>query len=402
MTARTGFGSGTDLAGGADLSGGVAVERAAEEFGPFDGRVWLNTAHQGPLPSRAAVAAQHAVRLKTAPHRIADEDFRRAPERLRELLATLVGGTPEQVVLGDSTSHGLHLVANGLDWAGGEEVLTLAGDYPATVLPWQRLAGAHGVHVRAIDPGDGPLTPDRLRAEIGSRTRLVALTWVDSFTGRALDLEALGAVCRAAGVFLVVNASQALGARPVDVSRTPVDALVSCGYKWLCGPYATGFTWLHPGLLSRLRPQQAYWLAMQAGRGLDDMRGTGLRDDLGVRAYDLFCPAAFATTLPWTAALELLLATGVERIAEHDDRLVARLLDGLDPDRYHLLSPANGPARSTLVVLARRDGTTGQRHRRLTAAGIDTAYREGNIRISPHLFNTEQDVDRARTVLDEV
>src|SRR5215472_9515529 len=249
------------------------VSEAAGQFGPFDGRIWLNTAHQGPLPRPAVDAARYAAELKAAPHRIGDADFSEVPERLRVLLARLVGGAPEQIVLGNSTSYGLHLVANGLPWEAGDEVLVIDGDYPATILPWRRL-GARGVRVRPLCPASGLLTASELAVAIGSRTRVLAVTWVDSFTGRALDLDALGQVCRRAGVLLVVNASQALGARPIDVSATPVDAVISCGYKWLCGPYGTGFAWLHPGLLDRLRPQQAYWLAMQAGRGLDQMRST--------------------------------------------------------------------------------------------------------------------------------
>jgi len=258
---------------------------AAAEFGPFDGRSWLNTAHQGPLPHAAVQASERATALKAAPHRIGDDDFTEVPERLRGLLAKLVGGAPEQIVLGNSTSHGLHLIANGLAWMDGDEVLTIQGDYPATILPWQRLRD-FGVRVRPLRPADGLLSPEELAGAISPRTRLLAVTWVDSFTGRTLDLDALGAVCQQAGVLLVVNASQALGARPIDVATTPVDALVSCGYKWLCGPYGTGFAWLHPDLLAQLRPQQAYWLAMQAGRGLEQMRETTVRDDLGVRAFD--------------------------------------------------------------------------------------------------------------------
>jgi selenocysteine lyase/cysteine desulfurase len=203
---------------------------------------------------------------------------------------------------------------------------------------------------------------------------------VDSFTGRALDLHALGTACRQAGVLLVVNASQALGARPVDVATTPVDALVCCGYKWLCGPYGTGFTWLHPDLLARLRPQQAYWLAMQAGRGPDQMRDSTVREDLGARALDVFCPASFGTTLPWIASLRVLLTAGLGTIAAWDQQLVDRLLAGIDPNQYRLISPAGGPERSTLVVLSRTDGTDAQRHRQLTQAQVDTAYREGNLR----------------------
>jgi cysteine desulfurase / selenocysteine lyase len=129
------------------------------------------------------------------------------------------------------------------------------------------------------------------------------------------------------------------------------------------------------------------------------MRSTSVRDDIGVHAFDVFCPASFATTLPWIASLELLLDAGIDTVAAWDQRLVDRLLAGIDPERYRLISPADGPARSTLVVLSAADGTAGQRHKGLTEAGIDTAYREGNLRLSVHLFNSPQEIDRALAVL---
>jgi cysteine desulfurase/selenocysteine lyase len=138
---------------------------------------------------------------------------------------------------------------------------------------------------------------------------------------------------------------------------------------------------------------------LQAGQGLDQMRETTVRDDVGVRAFDVFCPAAFATTLPWIASLELFLATGVRAIAEHNQRLVEKLLASVDPNLYELVSPRSGPARSTLVVLSRRDGASAERHQRLTDAGIDTAYREGNVRLSVHVFNTAAQIDKALELL---
>src|SRR4029450_6255479 len=137
--------------GGGQAAGMDAVLAAAEQFGPFDGRAWVNTAHQGPRPRPAREAARDAAALKAAPHRIRDDDFSEVPERLRGLLARLVGGDAEQVVLGNSPPYGLHLVANGLSLGGGDDVLVVEGDYPATVLPWRRLAGA-GVRVRVVRP----------------------------------------------------------------------------------------------------------------------------------------------------------------------------------------------------------------------------------------------------------
>src|ERR1039457_71882 len=159
-----------------DRSSGSRLVAAAGEFGPFDGRSWFNTAHQGPLPHAAVEATKQAAALKAAPHRISDDDFSDVPERLRARLARWVGGAPEQIVLGNSTSYGLHLIANGLAWTDGDEVLTVDGDYPATVLPWQRLANA-GVQVRSLRPAEGVLSAAQVGAGVGLRPPPGAGAW---------------------------------------------------------------------------------------------------------------------------------------------------------------------------------------------------------------------------------
>jgi len=370
----------------------------ADEFEAVRG-VWLDTAHQGPLPQRAAHVAHEAAARKANPARMSDEAFSQVPEELREVLARLVGANRDEIVLGNSASHGLHLVANGLDWNPGDEVITVRGDYPATVLPWRRLED-HGVVRREVGRGDdGLIDIEELESLLGARTRVVAVTWVDSFTGVADDIAAVGRLCRRHGVWCVVNGSQAVGARMVDVSRLEVDALVSCGYKWLCGPYGTGFTWLTPALRDHLTPRQAYWLANPAGSDLEHMRDHTLRHDLGVRGFDVFCTANFLTFEPWLAAVDFIHQLGSADVEAHNQALVDRLLDGLDPELYATRGWRHGPARSTLVVLARHDGDAVAVHRRLSDTGIATSLREGHVRLSPHLFNTEHHIDKALTAL---
>ena len=373
----------------------------ANEFDPMDGRIWLNTAHQGPLPRVAAEQVRHATWLKQAPGRIADEAFSQTPEALRAALARLVGGRSEEIVLGNSTSHGLHLIANGLSWRPGDEVITIEGDYPATVLPWLRLQQAGtGVTVRTVRrDASGTIDLEHLEATLTRRTRVVAVTWVDSFTGAAADLDAIGSRCHRHEAVLVVNGSQAVGARSIDVSTGAVDALVACGYKWLCGPYASGFTWLHPDLLSALETTQAYWLAQPAGQSLEHMQDYRIRDDLGVRGFDVFCPANFLVTQAWTAAVQLFNDIGVGRVEAHDQALVQRLLDGIDESAYAVVGPTDPGGRSTLVVVRPRSADPDQVHARLRDAGVDVAAREGNLRLAPHLFNDSQHVDRALDVL---
>ena len=370
------------------------------DFGGFEGRAWLNCAHQGPLPLVAVEAAERALADKTAPHKLTDESFAQVPARLKGALGRLAGVPASEVILGNSTSYGLQLLVQGIDWRQGDEVLLVDGDFPATIVPWLPLAG-RGVRVRLLRPEGGALQAGQLAAELTPATRLFCSSWVFSFTGQTVDLASLGQVCRQAGVTFVVNGSQAVGAVPLDLASLPVDALVSCGFKWLCGPYGTGFCWLAPGLLASLTAPPAYWLAHSTQEDLGQDRGYRLRDDLGAACYDVAGTANFLTFRPWTASVSYLLDLGIDRVAAWDQGLVERFLQGLNPGRYRLVSPRDGPGRSALVVFGPHNGDrTEGLHQRLTAAGVDVAYRRGRLRVSPHLYNTPADIDRALEVLD--
>ncbi len=372
------------------------------DFGPFDGRVWLNCAHQGPLPRAAADEARQAVGWKVRPFELTPERFAGVPARLRQALARLLGVPVDEVILGNSASYGLHLLANGWPWREGDEVLLVRGDFPSVLLPWLNLE-RRGVRVRYVRPAQHLPEPEEVAAALTPRTRVFCTTWVHSFSGVACDLAALGAVCRATGTRLVVNGSQAVGARPFDASL-PVDALLGVGFKWLCGPYGTGYLWVRPELRQTLIPGKAYWLAQMTADdlGKDDADVRPPEGPPAARALDVFGTANFFNFKPWAAALEYLLGIGVERIAAHDQRLVQQIIDGLDPARYKLLSPTVGSRRSTLVLLTHKDRARNRAlYEHLQAGGVDVAYRRGHLRFAPHLHNTEEDVDRALRLLHD-
>jgi cysteine desulfurase / selenocysteine lyase len=380
-------------------------------FGPFDGRVWLNAAHQGPLPRDAVEAAGRALQRKVQPNLIADEDFHRTPARLRAALARLVNAHEKDIVLGNSASYGLQLIANGLTWRAGDEVLVPTNDFPASILPWTVLEPA--VTVRGLATDEGTLTADALASRLGDRTRVVCISWVNSFSGRINDLGALGSLCRDRGVLFVVNATQGLGSLSLDVDDLPVDAVTSCGFKWLCGPYGTGFCWLHPDLQARLESRQAYWLTLAGERWSDLERAKtwsfaskpspdehdDASIDLGAARFDVFGTANFLNFEPWTASIEHFLAVGLDAISEHNARLIDRLLDGVDADEWRIINGHNPLGRSTMVVLEPRRGSADDAASRLTRAGVDVAERRGRIRISPHLYTSSEDIDRALTAL---
>lgn len=380
-----------------------------ELFGDFEGRVWMNTSHQGPLPAPSEAEALEAIRWKRSPRHMAGARFHEATDRLRRAVARLVRVPADEVTITNGASYGLHLLANGLPLGAGDEVLSMAGDFPSNLLPWRGLA-ARGVRVRELRSRWSlpVIGPEDVADALGQRTRVLCLSWVHSFSGHATDLGPLGALCRERGVHLIANTSQGLGARRLDLSATPVDAVVNVGWKWLCGPYGTGFCWIRPELRERLGVNRRYWQATQSA---DDLQGDGSGggDDaafaaLGGKRFDVFGTASFFNVKPFASSVEALLEVGPERIEAHDRELVDRLVDGLLDERqggrWRLISPEGPEARTPIVVFAHREPERNpQVFEHLRAAGVDLALRRGNLRASPHLHNTAEDVDRVLDAL---
>src|SRR5699024_10128872 len=374
------------------------------DFGPFEERTWINCAHQGALPRVAANEAREAVKWKSAPHQLTDERFSNVPHRLKKALGSLIGASANDIILGNSASYGLHLLANGIKWKAGDEVLLVKGDFPSDLLPWLVLE-KQGVHIRYIEPQNHLLTLNELEANITDNTRLFCTTWVHSFSGVAADISALGELCQTHGITFVVNASQALGARPMDVSDVAVDALIGVGFKWLCGPYGTGFCWMHQELLQSLDYNQAYWLAEMTAEELGNESGEIQRPKgpPTAKTFDVFATANFFNFKPWRTSIEYLLEQGIDRIAEHDQQLVSQFIDGLNTKKYKLLSPREGPERSTLIFVShRKTQLNNEIHSLLKHEGIDIAFRREKLRFAPHLYNTKNDIEKALSVLDSV
>jgi selenocysteine lyase/cysteine desulfurase len=376
----------------------ASMDRFRDEFELKERSVWLNTAHQGRLPRRAARALANAVQWKLHPEMLAASDrFLQVPSQLRWALARILGANEEDVVLANSASYGLHLIANGLDLGPGDEVLVPANDFPSDVLPWL-MQRDRGVEVRMVKPQDEVLSAEEVEDALNERTRVVCLTWVHSFSGRVADLEGIGQLCRNRGCWFVVNGAQAVGARSTHVQSLPIDALVSVGFKWLCGPYGTGVCWLRPELYESLRPTKLYWLSALTA---DDLAAPSI--DLESIApertgrLDIFGTANFFNYVPFLAALELLLELGMEDITDRVDSLVVRLLAGTDRTRYRLVSSEH--VRSSLVVMEPLGEAADDVVARLLAAGVYVAHRRGRIRIAPHLYNTPEDIDRALDLL---
>ncbi len=376
------------------------MNQTKDEFSDFDGNSWINCAMQGPMPLVAINVLKKAINLKQNPHTISDSLFYSVPDELKHALGALIKVSPEEIIIGNSASYGLHLLANGIKWEKGDEVLVVDGDFPADILPWQGLEKL-GVTTQKIKPEKNPLTPNELEEVITEKIRVFCTTWINSYTGHAIDLDEMGKICYDNDVKFVVNGSQAIGCRHLDMKKTRIDAITSGGYKWLCGPYGTGFCWIEPGLLEELDYNQSYWLAMQEGYGLDNIN-PGTSESLGGKKYDVFGTANFFNNIPWTSAVQYLLDKGIKSIEKHDLKLSKNIVNELDRQKYKISSPFESRDLTSIVIIENKHGKTREIYEQLTRTGFYTSLRYDRIRFSPHLYNTEGEITRVIDFINKI
>ncbi len=181
---------------------------------------------------------------------------------IRRACAQLINAGPEEIAFVKSTSHGLSIVAQGLDWRPGDNVLIYEKEFPSNIYPWLNLK-SKGVEVRTIPSRDGRILFEDISRLINSRTRLLAISSVQFSNGFRIDLEKVGSLCRDKQVLLCVDAIQSLGMVPMDVKAFHIDFLSADAHKWLLGPEGIGIFYCSNGLAERLSPPLIGWKSVQ-------------------------------------------------------------------------------------------------------------------------------------------
>src|SRR5882762_6856757 len=222
-------------------------------FPLVDHYIHMNHAGVSPMSQRARAAIEQVVDASmNRPYR--DGWAQDEAGRVRELIARLINASADSIAITRSTGHGISLLAQGLDWEAGDNVVGAVGEYPANVYPWMALASRQ-VEYRQAKPADGRVRPEDVFALVDSRTKVVALSHVEFWNGFRVDVDTIGAECRRRGVVFAVDVMQSVGALRVDVGRMPIDFCATGAGKWLLGPPGIGFCYFAPDLLDRVRPR---------------------------------------------------------------------------------------------------------------------------------------------------
>jgi selenocysteine lyase/cysteine desulfurase len=382
----------TELVKGYD----VAAVRAAE-FPWADETLFLNHASIGPIPERSRRALERYQRDRAAAHRLTEDHLNGVLHRSRSLVARLIGADPTEIALATNTSYGLNLAARMLPLAPGDRVLVSRGEFPANVFPWRAL-GELGIELELV-PTNHHGWPDEatlLERIQDPEVRVLALSMVQFHTGYLADLAALAEACRASDTYFVVDAIQGIGQVPIDLREIQVDVLACGAQKWLLSPWGSGFVYDRRDLIPQVTPPFAGWTAFE---GTDDYRrltsydGDWLPD---ARKFELIT-LPFQDFLGMNEALELFLELGVDSIRAHLIEIGAPIYHWAERRSVRVTSPV-GRHQSGIVAVAPPD--VDLVFDRLTAAGVVASLREGSIRLSPHCYNTIDEMARVADLLD--
>ncbi len=352
---------------------------------------YLNHAGVAPISTRVEEALfRYAAEATRGGAFRYDAFFDAELERVRGRAATLLGAQPEEVAFVKNTTEGLGIVASGLDWRRGDQVVTCDLEYPSNVYPWWSLRG-RGVETVTLRGRDGRLPLEAVEDALRSpRARLLALSSVEFGSGARNDLEALGKLCREHGVLFCVDAIQSLGCFPFDVERDGIDFLSADGHKWLLSVEGCGVFYCSKRVLDLVTPRVVGWRSVTQNRDFDRLH---LDLQPGAGRFEEGTPNT-AGILGLGAAVNLLLEIGVEAIGRRVLELTDRLVEGLVERGARVLSPRSPGEASGIVSFLHGEEDPEHTARRLRKQQVFVVARRGGVRASPHFYNDDSDLDR--------
>jgi len=373
-----------------------------QEWFEFEDATYLNLAGQSPMPRVSIRAVQAALEAKKFPHHKTDATYFEVPNRIRERIAKLIGAKPEEIALTSGASAGATAVAYALEWRPGDEVITAKGEFPLQYTAWKPMEEREGLKLKIVAPRERFLSANDLIAAVTPRTRLVSVSMVRYDDGSLLDAPRVAAACHSQGALLLLDVSQCCGALPMDVQQLGADFLVCAGYKWLLGPFGTGFFWIRSEHLSTVRPGPFYWMAVAGSDNFSALNFDDPKPAPNAKRWDAPEWASYFNfnLAALDASVDLVSRIGSEFVAAHNRRLIDFLFERLPKDRCILASPLDPTQRGPYgCFTARNREKTAELYQRLRNENVIVSLREGNIRVSPYVYNTERDIDRLISVI---
>jgi len=370
-------------------------EKIRKSFPALSQYTFLNTASMAPLPAQARDAMTTLLLEQSESIYLNMNRWLANIAQTRKLAAKITGAKAEEIAFIRNTSDGVSIVASGIRWKKGDEIIINDLEFPSNVYPWLNLERL-GVKIVKVESKDGIVSPSMLIKHVTPKTKLLAISSVQFSTGYRVDLATLGQMARDQDFLFFVDAIQSLGVLPMDVKEFGIDFLSCGGHKWLCAPEGIGIFFCDESRLDLLDLTRLGWNSVENNLNFSNIdftiKKTAGRFEEGttnlVGLYGL------------QASLELLLEKGIERNEEHVLNLNEHLRHRLAGMGYKILSPQDEKRRSGIVIFSTADPSQNEMLvKKLANEKVLVIERGGGVRVSPHFFNTMEDIDRLLSLL---
>lgn len=354
--------------------------------------VYMNCGSVSPLPKQVQAAGITGLNKKTTPWQLQTEDWFGRAEVLRDLFAKIIGATKDHIALIPAASYGIAVAANNVQLRPDQHIILLDQQYPSNVYAWQELSRSSGAAIVTVKRAAGQSWTAALLSHINTHTGVVAIPnchWTD---GSLIDLEEVSKAVKSVSAKLVIDASQSLGAYPLDINKIKPDFLVTVGYKWLLGAYGMGFLYADPQYSIAGKPIEYSWLNRA---GSDDFTSLVNYQEIyraGARRFDMGGFPSFVHVEMSIAALSQILEWGVANIQE----TLSVLTDAIQEKAaaLGLETPDSSQRVGHMIGIKLSDSQVVKLRKELADNQVYVSFRGSSMRVAPYLFNTLDDVDR--------
>lgn len=368
----------------------------SREFALREDIIYLNHAAVSPWPRRTVEAVAQFAEENAVQGSLDYPKWLESEQSLREQMAALLNApSSEDIALVKNTSEGLSIVAYGLEWQAGDNVVISDQEFPSNRIVWESLAD-QGVQVRKADLSAGENPEEALFEQVNGDTRLLAISSVQYATGLKMDLERIGRFCRERNILFCVDAIQSLGAVSLDVQRAQVDFLAADGHKWMLGPEGLGLFYVRPQIRDRLKLHQFGWHMVEDAGNFDRYDWQIARS---ARRFECGSPNMLGIHA-LEASLSLLFEVGLDRVQAAVLARSRRLLEAFAacPD-LELITPIAPERHAGIVTVRHRRRSEEELFELLRQNGVFCARRGGGIRLSPHFYTPLEQLESAIEML---
>lgn len=370
-----------------------SIESRRREFQIPRGTTFLNHASFGPVPRSARVAVESLFQRQGSFRGDPDVDaetFSMLAD-LRKMFAKLTGADAKRVAFVPNASYGINAILNGLNLKRGDRILVPANEFPAAVYAARALCDRIGAELVPVPCTKVSMDLDQLQDLVRRGAAVLLMSWIQYFNGFRYDLAPIARLCHDHGIFHLVDVTQGAGAVPLNIRREGVDAIAAGTQKWLLGQTGGGFFAISKSPIRPVVPTYGGWLGYDWGYTWGDLQRWDRPAFADGRFWEVGTYPFYSVRLAH-AGLSILAECGTRNSYKHISSLHARMIDGLQSTRYRAIvfpSPRN---RSGIVSFT--GPQTAALHKYLLANRVFVSLREGNIRVSPHFYNTMADMDR--------